>query len=132
AHGHGVEHLAVAPRLRVGVHGHELVGAVAESLDAQGPDIDVVLLALDELGDVRRVTGFIGAGGAGEGADDAEAESGHNTGAERLTHQHDEPPWAAAGYWRPRAGSSSVGAGGPAYAFCESRARADVGGAEAR
>src|SRR5207237_5998978 len=91
--------------------------------DFQYPSLDVVLRDLYELGDVRRVAGLIGAGGAGEGADNAETERAHDTGAERLTYHHGEPPWAGAGYWRPPAGSSSVGAGGSAPARAPQRVR---------
>ena len=62
---HGSDHLPVALRLRVHVHGHQLVGAVPEPLDAQGPDVDVVFLTLDELGGVGRVAGLVGADRAG-------------------------------------------------------------------
>src|SRR5207302_10561752 len=54
------DHLAVALRLRIDVDRDQLVGAVAQPFDAERPDVDVVLLALDELRDVRRIAGFIG------------------------------------------------------------------------
>ena len=44
------------------VHGHQLVRPVADTLDAERPDVDVVLLPLDQLRHVRRVAGLVGVG----------------------------------------------------------------------
>jgi hypothetical protein len=56
----GVDHLAVALGLRVDVDGHQLVRPVADPVDAERPDVDVVFLSLDQLGHVRRVAGLVG------------------------------------------------------------------------
>ena len=64
ADGKGVDHLAVLRRFRVGVDRHQLVLLVADTLHAQGPDVDEVFLA-DDLGHVRRHAGFVGSRRAG-------------------------------------------------------------------
>ena len=66
AGGGRVDDLAVALRLRIHIHRDELVGAVSQPLHAERPDVDVVLLALDQLGDIRRIAGFVGAYHGGE------------------------------------------------------------------
>ena len=64
AGGHRVGHFAVGLGLGIDVHGNQLVRAVAEALDTERPDVDVVFLALDQLRDVRRITGLVGIGRA--------------------------------------------------------------------
>src|SRR5439155_1539064 len=71
------DHLAVALRLRIDVDRDQLVGAVAQPFDAERPDVDVILLALDELRDVRRIAGFIGMCDA-DGADACKNEPSHD------------------------------------------------------
>src|SRR5438876_11919778 len=55
-----VDHLAVARRVGLHVHDDELVRALTESLDAEGPDIDEFLLTFDAC-KVGRRAGFVGA-----------------------------------------------------------------------
>src|SRR5882762_3992035 len=57
-----LNHLAVVLRLGIDIHRHHFVGAIAQTLHAQRPDINVVLLPLDQFGDVRRVAGFVAVG----------------------------------------------------------------------
>ena len=54
-----VDDLAVIRRAGLHVHGDELVRAVAESFDAERPDVDEFLLPFD-AGEVGRGAGFIG------------------------------------------------------------------------
>src|SRR5215218_5549493 len=73
-----LDRLAESGRAFSHVDGDELVGAVAHALDAERPDIDVVLLAGD-LRHVGRLAGLVGkrrAGGAGEKADGRKAAGG--------------------------------------------------------
>jgi hypothetical protein len=56
-----MDHPPVALGLRIDVDGDELVGAVAHSLDAEGPHIDEVFLALDQLRDIGGVASLVGA-----------------------------------------------------------------------
>src|SRR5260370_32654970 len=46
----------------IGVDRNELVEAVSEALDAERPDVDVILLYFDQIANVRRVAGFIRSG----------------------------------------------------------------------
>src|ERR1043166_5118047 len=57
-----VNDLAVVRRSRLDVHDDEFVRAVAEALDAERPDVEEFLLALD-AGQVGRRAGFVGTGG---------------------------------------------------------------------
>ncbi len=59
--GQGLDDLPVAGRSGLHVDRDQLVRAIAHALDAQGPDVDVVLLALDEIAHERRVAGLVGA-----------------------------------------------------------------------
>jgi hypothetical protein len=54
-----VDDLAVSARSRVHVDGDELVHAVAHALDAGDPDVEVVLLAFDEIAHVGRVARLV-------------------------------------------------------------------------
>src|SRR5467141_2797481 len=72
------DHLAVALRLRIDVDRDQLVGAVAQPFDAERPDVDVILLALDELRDVRRIAGLIVMCDA-DGADARKNEPSHDS-----------------------------------------------------
>jgi hypothetical protein len=53
-----VDHLSVGRRALARVDGHELVRAVAEALDTEGPDVDEFLLPGD-LGHVRGLAGLV-------------------------------------------------------------------------
>jgi methylmalonyl-CoA mutase cobalamin-binding subunit len=71
-----MDHLAVALGFRVDVDRDQLVRAVAESLDAQGPDVDVILLSLDQLRHVRRVAGLVGPGDKRGASEDGGCNNG--------------------------------------------------------
>jgi hypothetical protein len=45
----------------VDIHGHEFVRAVTYAFHSEGPDVDVILLTVDELGNVRGVAGLVSA-----------------------------------------------------------------------
>src|SRR5262249_46453023 len=51
--------LAVVRCLRVGADRDELVGAIAHPIDAERPDVDVVLLPLDQPREIGRVAGLV-------------------------------------------------------------------------
>jgi hypothetical protein len=46
-------------RLRIDVHGNELVGAVPEPIYDERPNLNEILLTFNQLGNVRRVAGLI-------------------------------------------------------------------------
>ena len=89
---HGVDYLAVGLGLRVDVHGDELVGAVAKPLHAEGPDVDVVLLAFDQLRDVRRVAGLVGRGGGDSGQPGRDQPREQDTDPHPAMNSHESLP----------------------------------------
>jgi hypothetical protein len=74
AHGNPGHDLAELRRLRVDVERDELVGAVAHAFHAQGPDVQIIFLALDQVRQIGGVAGFVGQRRGGmqgqEGKDD--------------------------------------------------------------
>src|ERR1700693_760984 len=59
AHRHKSDYLAVALRRGIHVDRHQFVRFVTETLLAEGPDVNEILLALNEIADVRRITRFV-------------------------------------------------------------------------
>ena len=57
---------AVGHGCRVGVSRDELAAPVAQAADAEGSDVDEVLLAFDQLGEKRGVAGFASPRKAGD------------------------------------------------------------------
>ena len=73
AHRDLVDDLAVLLGGGIGVDGDELVEAVAEALHPERPDVDVVLLPLDEVAHVGGVARLVGErGGDADGEDGGE------------------------------------------------------------
>ena len=56
---YAVNDLAVGLRRRVRIDSDEFVGPVAQAFYAEGPDVNEIFLALDEVTDIRGVTGLI-------------------------------------------------------------------------
>ncbi len=79
ADGRAVDDLAVGRRAGLHVHGDEFVRAVAESFDAERPDIDEFLLPFD-AGEVGRGTGFVGSSHMRE--DNESKRTDHNSGCQ--------------------------------------------------
>ena len=59
-HAEHMHDLAVVDGLRIHVHGDELVGFVTQTLHAECPYMDIVLLTLDQGAEVGRIAGFVG------------------------------------------------------------------------
>ena len=60
ADGNLVNHFAVGLGCRIHVDGDELVRSVAQARHAERPDMDEILLALDQAGHVRRIARLVG------------------------------------------------------------------------
>src|SRR5215470_3529073 len=109
AHRHRGDHLAVVRRVRrVGADRDQLVGAVTHALDAEGPDVDVVLLPGD-LGHVGRHAGLVRA--AASTAQEHQQRNRARASDEAVSGHQEAPPWAD-----PRASPPSARrvTGGPA------------------
>ena len=58
AHRNRMDDLCIGVGVRVHVDGDELVFAIANALEAEGPDVDVVFLT-DDFGHIRRHAGLV-------------------------------------------------------------------------
>jgi hypothetical protein len=98
AHRDRVDHLAVlVGAARVHAHRDELVGAVAEALHAERPDVEVILLPR-HLRQIGRLAGLVRRGG-GDAGQRRDAE-----GAENPPMRHRKSPFARRSILPPTAG----------------------------